>query len=123
MFYNLDDYEENLFRDLPHGSGINADWEVKRTDKYYRCTNGFQVMDEDGSYVGWADFSLLIPIHKDPLDFKLMFHGAYSRKLANEYMLREYLEDTFAWWIDDHRKQLESLSKYYNNPKKEVKNG
>jgi len=122
MFYNLDDYEEKLFQDLPHGSGINAEWHVKRTDKYYRCSNSFQVMDEHGFYVGWADFSLLIPIHKDPLDFKLMFHGPYSRRLANKYMLREYLEDTFAWWIDDHRKQLESLSKYYN-PKKEVKNG
>lgn len=81
-----------LRRILSHGSGINADWYVEDKGTYFRASNSFQCMNDMGFYVGWQDFSLIIP-KKKPRDFKLHFHG--SQYLARRYMLRDYLEDIF----------------------------
>jgi hypothetical protein len=54
-------------------------------------------MNEAGFYDGDQDFYLVIP-KKDPESFKLHFQG--NQYLAQKYMLRQYLEDTFAMELE-----------------------
>jgi hypothetical protein len=86
---------------LPHGSGIDATWEVERTKNHIICRNSYHCMDEYGYYDGWIDFSLKIP-KKNPEDFDLHFHtdsaGWYR---VGKYMLRQYLEDLFAGTFEE----------------------
>ena len=79
--------------ELPHGSGIDCDWHATlNTTGKVVAHNSYHVMNEWGSYVGWADFSIRwAPGNFDT--FRLMFHGPESQYLARYYGLRDYLED------------------------------
>lgn len=94
---------EILEEKLPSGSGINCHWEIEEKQGYYKCSNSFQVMNEVGMYIGWSDFSLIVPF-KNPTDFRLHFHGKQSQALNQYYQLREYLEDTFYYTLDEMEK-------------------
>ncbi len=81
---------------LPHGSGIDANWNVIDKDGFYVCSNSYHCMNENGMYDGWVDFSLSISKAK-PEDFKLKFHTSSSGWYrVYKYNLRQYLEDLFA---------------------------
>lgn len=80
------------------GSGIDADWTKPHKKNYAVIKNSFHCMNEYGSYEGWQDFSLLLPLNGDVSNFKLVFHSpAY---LARKNQLRDFLEDLFAGEID-----------------------
>jgi len=87
-----------LYQCLPHGSGINGDWYIEETRRSFRCYNGYHCMDENGMYDGWADFVLIVP-KSSPIEFKLQFRGRRSQYLARKYMLRDYLEDEFHYFL------------------------
>jgi len=89
--------EADMAEMLSHGSGINAEWcfWTTRDGKKIWCSNLFEAHTEYGYIDGDAHFSLIIP-RDDPQEFRLMFHGDRSQYLNQKYMLRDYLEDTFA---------------------------
>jgi hypothetical protein len=57
-------------------------------------------VNNNGYYVGWADFSVIIPLD-NPLDFRLHFHGMNSRNLNTRYSLRDYMEETLYYSIEE----------------------
>lgn len=91
---------ESLENGLSHGSGINGKWYIDDMGKYYRCENVFETMSEYGYYDIDVYFQLIIP-KNDPSEFKLHFKGKRSQYGASKYMLRDYLEDTFAYDIEE----------------------
>jgi len=77
---------------LPHGSGIDSDWNLMMASKTrVRCQNAYHCMDEFGGYDGWADFVFLFDL-KDGDYCRLMFIGQDSHRLERKYQNREYLE-------------------------------
>ncbi len=95
-------FEDKIRNSLPHGSVINADWCIKwnpRTKKV-EANNSYQVMNEDGYYVGWAAFTVKIPMpHWEK--FTLQFNGKEAHYLNKKYMLRDYLEDTIFYALEE----------------------
>lgn len=85
---------------LPHGSGIDGDWHIEEKGNNIYAGNSYHCMDDVGYYVGWQDFYLIIP-KSNPKNFKLHFKG--DQYLARKYMLRDYLEDTFAYALEGIR--------------------
>jgi len=81
-----------LAEHLPTGSGINLTWECEDKDLYAKCENSFQVMNRHGFYVGWADFSIIVP-WPHLLLWRLHFHGKQPQYLNQRYGIREYLDD------------------------------
>ncbi len=100
MFTKVDKIKEAL----PHGSGINYQWDVEDKRKYYGAYNSFDVLNEYGAEIGVADFQLIIP-KREPMEFRLHFKGQRSGYLAYYYGLRMFLEDIFADSIRDMMKQ------------------
>lgn len=105
-YYDIKETDIAKFKNIPHGCGINYDWIITDKGKYFRCENSFHAMDKNGMYDGIADFSVIID-KNNPEEFRLHFHGDHSQYLNRKYMLREYLEDTFAWWISKAFKKEE----------------
>ncbi len=93
---------EHLIREV-HGSGIDADWSKPHKKNYAVIKNSFHCMNEHGEYIGYQEFSLLLPLNGDVSNFKLVFHSpAY---LARKNQLRDFLEDLFAEEIDQWLRQ------------------
>lgn len=98
------DIELDIIDNLPHGSGINCDWHISKTTRgKVVCHNSYQVMNETGFYIGYADFSIRFGA-EHPADFRLMFHGRQSQYLAQYYQLRDYLEDTIFWSLPENNR-------------------
>ena len=84
---------------LPHGSGIDADWNVERqVNGAMVAYNGYHCMDEYGGYAGWAWFTVKIYRIRCPwdstgyyTDMELHFTGRASRRRAERYNLRDML--------------------------------
>ncbi len=106
---------EQLEAILPHGSGINSDWNIKDKGQYFKCENSFHCMDDFGYYVGYSDFSIIIdkklelinsgfPKERQfwSINSRLHFHGQSSKNLNNKYMLRDYLEDIFTYCLNEN---------------------
>jgi hypothetical protein len=52
-----------LLEALPHGSGINFDWDFEEKDDCIVCSNSYDYMDENGFYTGDViGFSFEVPI-------------------------------------------------------------
>jgi len=51
-----------LIDQLPHGSGINCDWNVNsgENSQYVYLCNSFHLMNDSGFYIGYADFRIRI---------------------------------------------------------------
>ncbi len=51
---------------LPHGSGIDADWEFRENaDGSVRCHNAWHAMNEHGYYCGWIPFAFTVRVSRD----------------------------------------------------------
>ena len=96
---------------LPHGSGIDCDWNIQLQKTNYArfvCKNSFHCMDEYGGYCHWQDFTVIVdwkwskqthtdhPEHSFVLD-RLEFNG---RLHACAWGLREYLYDTLVYSLE-----------------------
>lgn len=88
--------KDKLLEILPHGSGINFDWNIYEDKKGNTIAeNRFDTMNEMGYYDAVVDFQLVIP-KNNPEKFKLHFKGgSFGQYYAKKYMLRNYLEDIF----------------------------
>ena len=99
------DFEDKMLAILPHGSGINYDWNIERTANTVICRNKWDNMNEQGLYDDVFPFS--VTFCKE--DFTVKFHGLKP----NQYRkirwngLRDFLEDTFALVFDDVKKVME----------------
>lgn len=93
--FTNDAYEklQELIGMLPHGSGIDYDWEyelAKNGDLILK--NGYTVYDEWGGRSGAIMFELRVKPSFDPCCYELKIKGRFSGK--NEHY-REYLYDVF----------------------------
>jgi hypothetical protein len=84
---------DRITNSLPHGSGINGDWNIEENDKRIKASNYYEPMNEVGFYDGIAYFTLYIPIN-EPDKFTLHFNDKRSQYYNRKYSLRDYLEDT-----------------------------
>ena len=89
-----DIYLEKLKEKLPHGSGINGDWNIYYDKKNIVATNIYSAMNEAGYYDADIPFKLIIP-KDNQANFKLHFDSNYQY-YVKKYQLRDYLEETFA---------------------------
>ncbi len=113
----LDDFSDRL-RDqiLPHGSGINSDWDISYSNdaKIIHCSNIYDHMNEVGYYDAQIPFQVDIPID-DPLSFELKITGDdVTRAIAEEDNLSSYLEDTIAFCLDEHEKEFWTFAQDVN---------
>jgi hypothetical protein len=90
---------------IPHGSGINGNWEIEEKNRKWRFSNFYHGMNEFGFYDGYADFSVTVNPF-DSGDFRIMFHNSPPRHKSWFYGLLEYLEDTFAQWIKENTMEI-----------------
>lgn len=103
--FNLID-EDFLEIELPHGSGIDGDWNiVRQKNGSWVCSNSFHRMNESGFYDGWTPFKVKFFTHQKDVVNKL--HGPLEGKtqivhrkgdadfkvLCRDRDLRMYLED------------------------------
>lgn len=92
---------EKLTKFLPHGSGINSNWEILITTRQTKivCRNSFHTMTEHGYYDYRVSFSVTFDLEDSPVNwaqnFVLQFHGSRGQYYAEKYMLRVYLTDLF----------------------------
>lgn len=112
--------ESELLEMLPHGSGIDCKWRFEPIGGGVDCHNSFHLMDENGYYNGFADFTVRIFHHKkdvlNPLrgpcagqtqvvhrkgdvDFKLITRGSkWKRNCA--FGVDDYLHDTISFSLE-----------------------
>ena len=85
----------------PHGSGIDADWEINVGADEIVCSNSYHSMNGDGMYCCWTEFEVTIKAgHRDifgQLDWVLV---VADNNCDCAYGLNEYLGDTIAYSID-----------------------
>lgn len=91
---------ERLTEEL-HGSGINYDWDIEETKTSFRASNAYDPMGESGMYDSPADFTVIFPKGKDMQDFKLQFNGKVAQRMNTKHALRDYLEETIAFTIEE----------------------
>jgi len=84
---------------LPHGSGIDSDWEfIEHKNGNVTCMNSFHAMTEHGFYDGYMPFKFNVFRRTD---------GALSfgKVICNEnvrvsfFGLRDYLDETIFWHL------------------------
>jgi len=97
LTHEIKNTDNNKITSLPHGSGIDANYNIIEKKDKYIISNEYHYMNEDGFYDGWLPFSVHLN-KNDVNDFKLYFNGLTSAGYyrANKCMLRNYLEDLFA---------------------------
>ena len=79
---------------LPHGSGINYDYKIRVVGSRLYALNSYDVMDENGMYVGTLPFTVCYKTGK--LAY-IEFNGLTSRGycIVNKYAIREYLYELY----------------------------
>ena len=79
---------------LPHGSGINYDYKIRVIGSRLYVSNGYDVMNENGMYVGTLPFTVCYKTGKWTY---IEFNGLTSRgyRMVNEYAIREYLYELY----------------------------
>jgi hypothetical protein len=62
----IDNIEEELVEVLPHGGGIDCKWNIEKKGNGldFVCSNSFHVMDQNGYYCGYVDFSVYVNVEK-----------------------------------------------------------
>ncbi len=86
-----------LINRLPHGSGIDSDWELTTLQNgKVRCENFFHAMDEHGGYVGYMPFSFTVVLVYSVGGYVLVVSNirCNENRLKAFYGLRDYLTET-----------------------------
>jgi len=90
------DFMNGIAEKLPHGSGIDCDWEIEDKGNYIRCDNSYHYMNDNGMYMGYLHFYVIVPKTK-PVEFRLYFSvDSTGRYWVNRLGLAEYLSDTIS---------------------------
>lgn len=79
---------------LPHGSGVNYDYEIRVVDSRLYVSNSYDVMDKTGIYIGALPFTVC---YKNGKWAYIQFNGLTSRGyyIANKYAIRECLYELY----------------------------
>ena len=79
---------------LPHGSGINYDYKIRVIGARLYVSNSYDVMDENGIYIGVLPFTVC---YKNGKWSYIEFNGLTSRGyyIVNKYAIREYLYELY----------------------------
>ena len=106
-----DDMVVELQDALPSGSGFNNPWEVEKKRNAIHASSTYEHMNEDGMYDKNIQFTLKFP-YTDVMSFSSVFHGsdADKRFIKNDNF-QEYLEETVAYHLSEHKEQFHSLEK------------
>ena len=88
---------EKIIDSLPHGSGIDCDWNCEIKNNKIILSNSFHLMNDLGFYICYCDFYIIIDVF-DALSFKLKFNG--NHYYVNKYDLRSYLDDVIYSYIE-----------------------
>ena len=93
MTMNDKNYEQ-LIGILPHGSGINYDYEIRVKGASVYISNRYDVYDDYGMYMGDLPFTVC---YKNGKLAYIQFNGLTSRGyyIANKYAIKEYLYDLY----------------------------
>jgi len=107
---------EKLIEKMPHGSGIDYDYEWTKSNGKLILHNAFHNMDEMGGYDGLSYFKVHLIFRNDGewiLD-KIRFaksitvSSIYSK--YSDSTLRDYLYDTFQWTIDEYNQKVRDFN-------------
>jgi hypothetical protein len=112
--------------ELPHGSGIDADWNIHPASGHgIACSNSYHAMDCMGSYVDWLDFTVYYGwnIEQQQFEFKKLVADRHAVWMTDEegdrYNDREgivdYLNDCFPNEIPVRHPTFEEILKRMNN--------
>ena len=79
---------------LPHGSGVNYDYKIRVSGSRLYVSNGYDVMNENGIYIGALPFTVC---YKNGKFAYIEFNGLTSRGycIVNKYAIREYLYELY----------------------------
>jgi hypothetical protein len=100
--YFFDEIEDLLKETLPHGSGIDCDWEFTfQKNGKIKCSNSWHKMNDNGYYCGYNDFNFTIDIdttyQSTPTSSKetriILSHIKMAK--GERYGVREYLDEMF----------------------------
>ena len=85
--------ETKLLRILPHGSGINRDWQFEFKKDMCHAKNVYDYMNETGYY----EFAFRFTVTFKPNAMYIKFNNLDNkeRKFIQEDGLRDYLEEIF----------------------------
>lgn len=88
-----DDITEALIYILPHGSGIDSDWNIEfLKNSNIVCHNSYHCMNNNGYYDGWIDFRVKLIIKEGVVrDFRVT--GAFHERWNKYDFIKECLED------------------------------
>ena len=95
----LDKHEETiedaLLDSLPHGSGIDADWQIDILDNCISCHNSYHRMNGDGFYCEWIDFVVRIKANYRDMFGKLIItiYGKFGRHQDIKDSLYEIVQE------------------------------
>ena len=83
-------------RMIPYGGGINYDYEVLESKKYFIIKNAYDVMSEYGVYIGTIPFTLYIDKINGTLKY-IYFNNLTNHKkyIAQKYEIKSYLIDMY----------------------------
>lgn len=94
---NYADIEKVIAEYMPSGSGFDSVYQVYEQKKNYKILSSYHVMNENGYYDGWIDFTIYlwknIPSNRNK-DITIEITGKYSNYLADKYFAREYIKET-----------------------------
>ena len=79
---------------LPHGSGINYDYELRVVGNWLYASNSYDVYDDYGMYMGDLPFTVCYKNGKLAyIQFNRLTPRGYY--IANKYAIKEYLYDVY----------------------------
>jgi hypothetical protein len=87
---------EILIKKLPHGSGIDYDWEYEINEKKQQLIlkNAFTIYNESGYRMGAIDFKILVTASFDEKGFDLKIVGKFYKRPYD----RDYLYELFYYY-------------------------
>lgn len=118
------DFEEQLIDKLPHGSGINYDWncDVNYEENVVVCSNAYDHMNDAGMYDIVLPFQVAFPLDH-PMDFELSFIGNEEQNsFAEDEQLGEYLEDSIGCFLIVEEQDLETVFRDFSKTLAATKN-
>ena len=79
---------------LPHGSGVNYDYEIRVSGSRLYVSNRYDVYDDYGMFIGDLPFTVCF---KNGKLAYIQFNGLTPRGyyIANKYAIKEYLYDLY----------------------------
>lgn len=97
LINDIDDKEKFIKNIVPFGSGFDTIYNVYEQKKNFKIVSSYHVMNENGYYDGWIDFTIYmwknIPSNRNK-DITIEINGKSSNYLADKYFAREYIKET-----------------------------